>query len=222
MDISNTLKVPVDTNELLTTSVLIKSESDAVADVKKIRLAMDKHLVSKPLKDYLDDSDLDVSEYNSGKRVQKPWVSTIAIEVAELNDCVVAIAGGVRSNLRYEFKGFKADADLCVLMTGYLVDMCDSIYDSSKGMLGLSGLSDKNVFYAVMATTMKTNLKQAQDGRAEFLCVDDDRGNNHNQRVRIVGKEYGKTAFKPIKTKHKNRRAEITTTKSGFYATPIA
>lgn len=222
MNISNTSETPVAINELLTTSALIKSESDAVAVVKKIRLVMDKHLVSNPLKDYLDDSDLDVSEYNSGKRVQKPWVSTIAIELAELNDCVVAIAGGVRSNLRYEFKGFKADADLCVLMTSYLIDMCDSIYDNSKGMLGLSGLSDKNDFYAVVATTMKNSLKQAQDERAEFLCADDDRGNNHNQRVRMVSKEYGKTAFQPIKTQHKNRRAEITTTKSGFYATPTA
>ena len=198
---------------LLATGTKIESEGYAVSVAKEARMALDKCLVAGSLHDYFDASNLDTSEYNSGKRVQKPWVSTIAIVVAELNDCALSVSGGERSNLRYEFKGFKVDGDLSVAMLTYLVDACDSIYDNCKGMLGLSGLADKNDFYGVMAIAIKKGLKQAQEERAEFLCLDDERGNNHNQRARMVRLAWGMTSYQPIKSK---RRRNTKAIKSGF------
>lgn len=202
-------------SDLLATGTKIESEGYAVSVAKEARMTLDKCLVAGSLHDYFDASNLDTSDYNSGKRLQKPWVSTIAIEVAELNDCALSISGGKRSNLRYEFKGFKVDGDLSVAMLTYLVDACDSIYDNCKGTLGLSGLADKNDFYRVMGVAIKNGLKQAQEERAEFMCLDDERGNNHNQRARMVRLAWGTTSYQPIKSKRRNK---IKATKGGSYA----
>ena len=179
------------------------SESCAANTLRNARRVLDNYQYI-PL---VDEDTLGQADFSSKSRVQKSWVSTIAISIAELNDCIVCNEGGIRSNLRYCFKGHQKDAELSVVMMAYLIDACDNMYQDSKGMLGLSGIADKNKFYKVMAEGLSQRISEKLDSRNGFLCADIARGNLNNKRRVAVSKTYGRTNFKKtsqVNSKYRN------------------
>ena len=155
----------------------VSSEHEAAIALKRARSLMDKHQVTLADIDNIDDDSFGSAYFETGSAKQKKWVTALAINIAELNDCIVKI--NQRSNKRapvtYVFHGFAEDAKICDFMLIYLVDTCNRLYNRDKAKLGLSGIRDKNdyLYGLVSGLSMKMkamiaerNDEQASDGRS--------------------------------------------------------
>lgn len=191
------------------------TEQEAADKLSEARQLVDNYLYA----DIAPKKELGKADFSLKSRVQKPWVSTIVIALAEFNDCVATTEGGKRSNLRYCFKGCQQDAELSVLMLSYLIDACDAMYEDCKGLLGLSGLADKNDFYKAMAIGLKKRIADKLESRNAFLCADDARGVLNNEHRKTVSSTYGRTMFTTNQTTTTRKRRVA---KNCFVDTPLS
>ena len=118
------------------------SEHEAAIALKRARSLMDEHQVTLNDIESLTVDDLGEAAFDSGSSKQKKWISSLALAIAKMNDCVVVLSRTY--NMSYVFRGFKEDVLLCEFMLVYLVDTCNRLYERDKKELGLFGIADKN------------------------------------------------------------------------------
>ena len=145
------------------------SAHEAAIALKRARSLMDQHQVSLADIKNMDSGDLGVGKYGLGSNKQSVWISSLALNVARLNDCVVSYNQPLNSkeHITYEFKGFNEDVELCEFMIVYLVDTCNRLYLRDKDRLQLDGAADKNDYLLGMSDKITSRIKEMIQQRAE-------------------------------------------------------
>lgn len=142
---------------------------EAEIALRRARVLMDEHQITLSDVQCMSENGLGVSKYNLGSTQQKTWISTLALNVAKLNDCVVGYDRPTTSTefITYEFKGFQEDVELCEFMIVYLVDTCNRMYERDRERLGLSGLLDKEDYLLGMSDKINGRIKEIIKARAD-------------------------------------------------------
>lgn len=180
----------------------VSSEHEAAIALKRARSLMDKHQVTLADIDNMNDDDFGSSYFETGSSKQKRWVTSLAIQIAKLNDCIVKFKARTnkRAPMTYVFEGFAEDAKICDFMLVYLVDTCNRLYNRDKNKLGLSGIADKNDYLfglvsgltdKIKAMIKERNKEQASDGRSLVLV----------KKAMVEGK-FGEAKYKTGRTRH--------------------
>lgn len=170
------------------------SEHEAAIALKRARSLMDKHQVSAADIKNMDSGDLGVGKYGLGSSKQEVWISSLALNVARLNDCVVSYNQPINSkdHITYEFKGFNEDVELCEFMIVYLVDTCNRLYLRDKDRLRLKGGLDKTDYLLGMSDRIVSRIKEMIDQRAELAASLSDGRSLVVAKSAIVAQAHGK------------------------------
>lgn len=177
------------------------SENEAAIALKRARKLMDEHQVSLSDVEAMTEDDLGSADYDVGSSKQKLWVGSIALKIAEMNDCIVRIASRRRGeNIRYQFDGFKEDAKMCEFMLVYLVDTCNRLYLRDKGKLNLKGAGDKNDFLTGMAQGLSKRMDEIIEQRKKAMSEACDGRSLMVMKAAIVEKAHGKQKTSKRKT----------------------
>lgn len=188
----------------------VSSEHEAEIALRRARKLMDQHQITLSDIENIKTDDMGVSAYDVGSTRQQRWVTSLAISVANLNDCIVQYATRHRwENKRYEFKGFKEDASICEFMLVYLVDTCNRLYLRDKKRLGLSGAGDKNDYLRGITSGLEERIEtliaerklaKASDGRSLMVV-----------KMAVVENEFGQAKYTTAAAKQpKNYNAYVT------------
>ena len=144
------------------------SAHEAAIALKRARSLMDQHQVSLSDIKNMEGDSLGVGKYGLGSSKQSIWISSLALNVARLNDCVVSYnqPRNSKEHITYEFKGFNEDVELCEFMIVYLVDTCNRLYERDKNRLRLNATTDKNDYLLGMSDKIVSRIKEMIEQRA--------------------------------------------------------
>lgn len=145
------------------------SLNEAGIAIRRARSLMDKHQVSLSDIRPISNDGLGLGKYDLGSNQQKTWVSTLVLNIARLNDCVVGYSTPLspEDHITYIFKGFQEDVELCEFMTVYLVDTCHRLYERDKNHLKLNKSTDKEDFLLGMADKINSRIQALIAHRVE-------------------------------------------------------
>ena len=170
------------------------SENEAAIALKRARKLMDEHQVNLCDIEDMTEDDLGTADFDIGSTQQKIWISSIALDVAKMNDCIVGFATRTsrRETLRYQFKGFKEDAKLCEFMLVYLVENCNRLYLRDKGELNLKGAGDKNDYLLGVASGLRTRIEAIIEQRKKAMSEACDGRSLMVMKAAVVEQAHGK------------------------------
>ena len=174
----------------------ISSPNEAAIALKRARKLMDEHQVTMSDIEALRESDMGESGFEGNSGRQETWISSMALSVAALNDCIVRLNNTIaksRTVIVYEFCGFKEDAQMCEFMLAYLVDTARRSYERDRKPLKLSGIADKNDYLLGFAEEINTRIKTMIEERKEQLSEECKSRSLIVSKQAMVQKEYGKT-----------------------------
>lgn len=117
------------------------SPNEALIAARRARKLMDKHQISREdiEEDEINSQFLEsVAEKETTQR--KKWLLYIAMAVGQLNDCTSVVTR--RPQVKYKFRGFKADAIVAKMTMDYLVKACERQLNESQCV----GASERNFF----------------------------------------------------------------------------
>lgn len=96
------------------------SPHEASIAANRARKLMDAWQLSED--DISDVSDFSVNSIGKERKYTPKWEQQIAIAIAKYNDCIVGFSRATLiSHLKLEFRGYRADVELCEVMFDYLV-----------------------------------------------------------------------------------------------------
>lgn len=100
------------------------SPHEAAIAAKRARKLMDEYQLTVSDLAHSDDSEFGTAQTGSKRRFTAKWEQSLAVRVAEYNDCVVAfvLVDGTKQLVDFEFRGMTADADMARVMFRYLVE----------------------------------------------------------------------------------------------------
>lgn len=153
------------------------SEHEAAIAMRRARKLMDKYqLGSYDLSGGIS-TDLGSIDYDVGGSRVKPWVGSLAVACAELNDCILTHFRDYSNSGRfiYTFEGFADDVKLAKWMLIYLVDTCNHLYKKNKDVLGLIGLADKNDFIYGVSDGLVDRMDKIKRSREAQAKSDSDK-----------------------------------------------
>ena len=178
------------------------SEFEAAIAIKRARVLMDKHQISANDMKQMEAGDLDSSHYTSKSFEQVLWISSLAVSVAMMNDCVV-VAGkrkSIKEEFFYVFNGFKEDIALCGIMLSYLIDICNNLYLRDKDKLSIESNGRKNQYLVGVAIGLRKRVEIMIEQRNKTMSEACDGRSLMDIKGAMVEQAYGKQTINKTKS----------------------
>lgn len=193
------------------------SLNEAGIAIRRARTLMDKHQISLSDIKNMTNDDLGLGKYDLGSNKQKTWISTLLLNIAKLNDCVVGFSTPLsdKEHITYVFKGFQEDVTLCEFMTVYLVDTCQRLYERDKNRLNLNSGTDKEDFLLGMADKINSRIQVLIAQRAAQPSILSDGRSLVVSKSALVAHAYGEQRVNNTKLR---RRANYKAWRGGRIA----
>ena len=172
------------------------SPNEAAIAIRRARSLMDEHqLKTIDIDSNQSNCVLGGVEFNDCSAIERIWVTTIAIAVAKMNDCIVRLKTGDEQNTVYGFYGFSEDAEVCKSMSSYIVQNCIRLYERDKETKSLSGVVQEDDYMTgisrgicerIRIMISERELKLSETAKSQALVV---------VKKSLVDKEFGEAKY---------------------------
>ncbi len=182
----NQEKVIKKIKKMLAMAADVSSPNEAATAAKMARALMDKYQVSELDIDTVNHSDF--GQYTQNKRYKRRpyWQQTLAVYVAQFNDCIARISDG-----HLEFVGFIMDAEIAGRMFEYLLTSAAAL---SKN---IRGCSERHCYFKGFSDQLCQRLKQLSRTRIES---ESDSNALVLKKIQAVNNHFGEARYRKVKT----------------------
>ena len=138
------------------------SPNEAAIALGRARKLMDKHQVTAIDIENAEEDDFGENAFTSDSNQNRTWVGILVVSIAKLNSCVVGVSPRYsrKERIKYVFKGFEEDSQLCNFMMAYLSDAVKVFYKEDQEKYGLKGASDKNSYFIGFSSGINARIEK--------------------------------------------------------------